>query len=146
MFIKLTMMIMLVLGWGASIYAQEGAVNLSDVRDQVREEQRREGEIQMMRLELEKLKIELETRQTKASIGNIGGVSSSMDRTMPVDIDVESIVLMPSEARAVIRIDGERRSIKENDTAGIYLIKKINREDVILIDNKGVELTLSVKQ
>ncbi len=146
MFIKLTMMIMLVLGWGASIYAQEGAVNLSDARDQVREEQRREGEIQMMRLELEKLKIELETRQTKASIGNIGGVSSSMDRTMPVDIDVESIVLMPSEARAVIRIDGERRSIKENDTAGIYLIKKINREDVILIDNKGVELTLSVKQ
>ncbi|MBF0593715.1 MAG: hypothetical protein HQL22_01960 [Candidatus Omnitrophica bacterium] len=135
--IALVLMILLL---SSSISAAEDHDNeLAAVRQQAREERRKEDELSMMRLELEKLKLEAETRKTIQEIGKTSVGSGPVSSAVPYNIEVKSIVIASGRATAVVEAGGVRRTLSEGEAAGPFMIKKIDPADIIVVDEKGVE-------
>ncbi len=114
-------------------------------RRQAHQERRKEEQIQMMRLELERLKLELDTRKTMAEMGGVADVpSSGVLPKIPI-MDVKNIVTTTDGAHAVIEVGGIRRSIKEGDAVGAFRVTRVDPSGVILSDENSVESRVSLR-
>lgn len=130
--------VLLMLSVSSSARAEDPSDELNRIRRQAREERRKEEQIQMLRLELESLKLEVETRKTMAEMGQAGETFSS-GAVPRVSVELKNIVIGPEGARAVVEVSGSRKSVKAGDPAGPYTVSRIDPAEVVLVDAKGVE-------
>lgn len=124
---------------GISVARAEGEpAELLRVRRQAQEEHIKEVQIQMMRLELEKLKLEVETRKVMTEIGL--PMASPISGSVPkINVEVKNITGTASDTKAEIEAGGSRKSVRAGDAVGPLIVKRIEPDTVILVDEKGIE-------
>lgn len=117
-------------------WADPGTDELTRARQQAFNERRKEEQIQMLRLDLEKLKLEVETRKALAEMGLTN--ASTLNIEIPREsIQLKNVTISEGAAKATLDVGTKRVTVINGDNAGSYRVKAIGVSDVILADEQG---------
>ena len=136
--------------------------DLSEMHDFVKNQQQKQQKIDLLNLDLEEAKIELELRQKKVALGhyvdtsnhppvagkddakNDGGKLKDVAGN-DIDPEIKSIFITNTTKEAVLVVDGSEITVKEGDNLGGVKVKNINSNSVTLIRDNKEEFKIVLK-
>lgn len=136
---KYMAVVALVISCVSPVWAGDAIETLPSLREQARDERMKERDIQILRLELEKLKVEMEKRKLMNDMGMPGKSSQKTDEPGIDQVTVISILIDSMVKKAVVDLNGFRRTICVGDWLGSMRVKDITADKVVFIDDKGME-------
>jgi len=142
---------------------EDNSPELEAMRAYMKNQQQKQQKIQLLTLDLDEAKLELELRQKKAELGKLAGLgnfSSSvalkatdgsenkMKTALVSDIDpeVKVVFVTSSYKEAVLSIDGNEITVKEGDKFGGVRVKEINSHGATLVRENNEEIKIAIKE
>ncbi len=138
--------VIVLVGLTGRVWAGDGAGKgvedeAAEIRRQASLERHKEEELQMMRLDLERLKIESETRKVRAEAGSpANDAAPSGGGSRPVRITLKSLVIIPGGARACVEADGRELTVTPGSVIGDRQVKNISSTGITWVESNGKEI------
>ena len=137
-------------------HSDEYSADIAEMHDYMKTQQEKEQKIQLLTLDLEQAKIEVELREKKATLGKSiqfndssskkslksAGDDASKLKTPTVSdgtTEVKSVFITKSSKEAVLNVDGAEMTVTEGEKVGDSVVKEITSNAVTLIN--GNEIT-----
>ena len=147
----------------SSVPADEFSGDLAQMHDFMKTQQEKQQKIELLSLDLEQAKIEVELRQKRVALGKYmdesgysqiaaqKAVNSSDNKFKSVtvtdtDPDVKSVFVTPSYKEAILEVDGSEITVKEGDKIGAVTVKKIDSNGVTLVKENNEEIKINIKE
>ncbi len=141
---------------------EEFSPELESMREYMKNQQQRMQKIELLSLDLDEAKLELELRQKKAELGKLAGSgafssNSVLNSSNSTDSKFKSATINYSEPeiktlfvtdlykQAVLSVDGNEITVKEGDKIGAVTIKEINSIGVVLLKEDNQQVKIYIK-
>ena len=141
----------------------EYSVDLTKMHDFMKSHQEKEQKIELLNLDLQEAKIEVELREKRAALGksvqfndnssktdlksNNSGDNNKLKTQAVLDVgnEVKSIFITKSSKEAVLNVDGGELTVKEGDKVGDSIVKEITSNAVTLVNGNNEITKLAIK-
>ena len=138
----------------------EYSADLTEMHNYMKSEQEKEQEIQLLTLDLQEAKIEVELREKKAALGKSVQFNNSSKTDLKSNneddnkpkipaitdegTEVKSIFITKTSKEAVLNVDGGEMTVKEGDKVGDSFVKEITSNSITLINgnNEGTQIAI----
>ncbi len=142
--------------------ASEYSADLTKMHDYMKTQQEKEQKIQLLTLDLEEAKIEVELREKRAALGKSVQFNDTLSKTdlksanaedsklkssgiSEGGIEVKSVFITKSTKEVVLNIDGGEMTVKEGDKVGDSIVKEITSNAVTLINGNNEITKVAIK-
>ena len=145
----------------SSALGDEYSADLTEMHNYMKSEQEKEQEIQLLTLDLQEAKIEVELREKKAVLGKSVQFNNSSKTDLKSNneddnkpkipaitdegTEVKSIFITKTSKEAVLNVDGGEMTVKEGDKVGGSVVKEITSNAVTLINGNNEITKLAIK-
>ena len=143
-------------------HSDEYSADIAQMHDYMKSQQEKEQKIQLLTLDLEQAKIEVELREKKAALGKSIQFNDSLSKkslksagadvttlkTPTVSdgtIEVKSVFITKSSKEVVLNVDGVEMTASEGEKVGDSVVKEITSNSVTLVNGANELTKIAIK-
>ena len=141
---------------------EESSSELEVLKEYAKNQQQRQQRIQLLSLDLDEAKLELELRQKKVELGKLSGLGSFSSNSAlkssggpdnkikaavvnDFDPEVKTVFVTDFYKEAVLGVDGNEITVKEGDKLGTVTVKEITPNGVVLLKEDNQQVKIAIK-